>query len=246
MLKEIRQQSILAIVQDKKFVTTNALAEHLKVSPSTIRRDLTEMAALGTVLRNRGGVVPVVTKHTEASVHFRASVNAQAKAAIAKRAAELIPDGSVIFLDPSSTVLSMIEYLHAKKNITVVTNSLLLISMLRGTQIKFRLIGGWFYEPSHAFYGEIAEESVRRFNFDMAFLSSVSITPEGYAAETHEHAATIRRAVIKHTHCSVLLCDSSKIDIYRAYNVAHIDELSYIITNDAVRLNDTRAIVIRV
>ena len=42
------------------------------------------------------------------------------------------------------------------------------------------------------------------------------------------------------------MCDKSKMNLQRAYNIAHIDEMDYIITDDPVFPRQTRSAVIRV
>lgn len=245
-VKEMRIQQIQQILREKNYITVEELSQQLAVSPSTIRRDLAELSRRGLVVCGRNSVIPVSEMHTDTSISFRSGLNAQAKASIARRASHLVQNNSLVYLDSSSTVLNMADYLRARKNVVVVTNSLLVMERLRGSGIPLYLIGGFLSERSHAFYGPLAEEALNEYNFDCAFLSPVAITDEGYAAETTEIAATIRKAVVRRTRSSVLLCDHSKIGQYRAYNIGHINTFQYIVTDDPVRIQNTTATVLRV
>jgi len=246
MLREERLERMVRIVREKGCVTTAQLSAYMGFSESTVRRDLAHLEERRVILRNRNGAVLYPQHHTETSVHFRAAVNAQAKEKIAACAARLVPDGSLLFLDSSSTVLSMANFLTAKKNLTIVTNSLLLAMLMRDTHQRLVLTGGEFYAPSHAFYGELAVEGVRRFNFDFCFVSSVSVTRDGYAAEALAHSVPVRQEAIRRSEQAVLLCDRSKMGLHRPYNLISIDEMDYVITDDPVQPAHTAARVLRV
>ena len=245
-MKEKRLRQILGALQESKYLTVSQLAAKLAISTSTLRRDLDELVRRELVVRSKNGVIPASEMRTDTSVSFRTGVNAQAKVAIAKDAVKLIKSNSVIFLDSSSTVLNMANYLYRVPNVVVVTNSLMVVARLRGSSIPVYLIGGQMSERSHAFMGPLAEQAVLEYNFDYAFFSPVVITPQGYAAETTVEAASMRKAALERAQCGVLLCDSSKIGQHRVYNLAHINDFRYIITDDPERPANTTATVLRV
>ena len=49
-----RQQEIVSILNEKEQLSVNDLAEHFSVTPATIRRELTLLAAKGIVIRKHG------------------------------------------------------------------------------------------------------------------------------------------------------------------------------------------------
>ena len=227
-MKEMRIQQIQQLLREKNYVTVEELSQRLAVSSSTIRRDLAELSRRGLVVCGRNSVIPVSEMHTDTSISFRSGLNAQAKANIARRASHLVQNNSVIFLDSSSTVLSMVDYLRTKKNVVVVTNSLIVVERLRGNAIPVYLIGGFLSARSPAFYGPLV------------------VREAASAAATTELAATIRKAAVQRARSAVLLCDHSKIGQYRAYNIGHINTFQYIVTDDPVHIQNTTATVLRV
>ena len=245
MFRDERLNSVLELTVKRGFVTVPELCEQFRVSPATIRRDLQILSQKGLLQRNRNGAVPWQKQHTEASVHFRAAVNAKAKQKIARAAAELLSDGNLIFIDSSTTVLSMVDFLSSRRNLTIVSNSLLLMTLMRDTAHRMILTGGEYYAPSHAFYGEWAAEALNAYNFDFAFISSVAVTRDGWAAETMERSVSVRKNALRRASVKVLMCDKSKMNLQRAYNIAPIDEMDYIITDDPVFPRGTRSAVIR-
>ncbi|MEA5136698.1 MAG: DeoR/GlpR family DNA-binding transcription regulator [Candidatus Fimivivens sp.] len=245
-MKEKRMKDIMDILHQKKFSTIADLAKTLCVSSSTIRRDLIRLTDCEMVVCSKNGVIPVSEMRADPSIVFRTNINAEAKNAISREAAKLVHDNDIIYIDSSSTTLYMTDYLLYKGNLTVITNSIAVAAKLRGSNIKLILIGGKFSDRSHAFTGDMAEECIKKYNFDISFLSSVAVTRLGYAAETVASAAAIRRVIFTHSAKNVLLCDSSKMKLDRAFNIAHIDDFDYIITDDPVNPCTTRAKVIRV
>ena len=237
---------IMEILHKKKISTISDLASAMGVSVSTIRRDIEKLVENELVLCKKNSVVPISELSSDLSIAFRSNINAAAKNAIAREAVKLIKDNSTIIMDSSSTALCMTEHLFYRHNLTIITNSIAAVEKLRGSKNKLILIGGKFSERSYAFIGEMAEECIKNYNYDMSFISSVAITKLGYAAETVAGAAAIRRIIFSHSAKNVLLCDSSKMQIERSFNIAHIDEFDYIITNDKVYPQNTRAQVIRV
>lgn len=245
MLKDERKNRIMAVLDRSHFTTVEELSRHLGVSQTTVRRDLDELITAGRVERNRRGITLPAENYTEAHIRFRSAVDAGAKAAIGRRAAELAESGSVIFLDSSSTALYMVEPLSKKKNITVVTHSLAVIDGLSNSDIELYLTGGEYYAPSQAFFGEEAIRAAERFNFDYMFFSCNTVTPDGYATATFERSAALRRRILKRTRCPVLLCCQNKIGRYRAHNIAHVNDVRYIVTDSPSAFQNVPPRVIR-
>lgn len=245
-MREQRLLVIMEAVKTKGYTTTQELADKLGVSVSTVRRDLSALTQRGLVELSKNGVVPISDNIIDTPISFRSNVNVHAKFIIAKNALQLVRSGSTIFLDSSSTVLQMVSGLRNMRNIIIVTNSLPVVTRLQGGAVPVHLIGGEMSPLSRSFFGPTAERAMRKFNFDLAFFSPVAVTPKGYAAETAENAATLRRAVMEQTQSSVLLFDRTKIGLIRAYNIAHINEFQYLITDDTRHTLDTTAIVRRV
>ncbi len=232
MLRDERLDRILRFLDERGFTTVPQLCDLFKVSPATIRRDLSDLEQKQLIRRNRNGAIPQQAHRTEASVHFRAAVNAKEKEKIAREASKLVHDHSVIFMDSSTTVLSMVSFLDEKLDLTIVSNSLMLMNLMRDSRHKLILTGGEYYAPSHAFYGEFAVEVIRSYNYDFAFVSSVAITEDGWAAEALEHSVSVRQSAFSRARQSVLMCDKTKMKQFRPYNMIHISQVDKLITDD--------------
>ena len=57
-----------------------------------------------------------------------------------RAAAELLSDGNLIFIDSSTTVLSMVDFLSSRRNLTIVSNSLLLMTLMKAMPTTVRAL----------------------------------------------------------------------------------------------------------
>ena len=230
-MKEDRYQQILKILSDGRYTSVEQLSEELFVSLPTIRRDLTAMQDMGLVVRSHGGVVKRSTDNDGAPQPFRAGVNTGAKLKIAKAAAGLLRDNSVIFLDESTTAMHLIDHLSGFSNITVITNNMSVLQRLYKYRIAAYCLGGGLDYNTMSFYGAEAMELVERFGIDTVFFSSSALTPSGMIADYCEDANEMRRKVLQIAETSVFLCDKSKIGKHGLHILAPLKDIDYLITD---------------
>ena len=98
LLPADRLQVIADFIRERGSVRSRDLVRALGVTDETIRRDLARLAEQGLVRRAHGGAL-AVRPSDETDTAFRLREHALEKAAIGRRAAELVADGSSIILD---------------------------------------------------------------------------------------------------------------------------------------------------
>ena len=172
MFKTERMDLILEILHEKKHATIDYLSKHVFASNVTIRRDLKKMEDLGLVIRSYGGVTLMDTENKYVPLIIREQDRSSVKNQIARQAVSLISEGSTIFLDGSSTVLCMVNYLRDEQNITVITNSLRAATRLCEKRIDVYCTGGKLVPEApglrRALFGKHDRIHDRR--FDVLFL----------------------------------------------------------------------------
>ena len=124
MYQSERMDEILKILKKYHYVTVDYLVEQIRYSPASIRRDLTMLEKKGLVKRSYGGVE--IKSDTSIPFIFRQHSMKLAKNSIAGRAAELVRDNDTVFIDGSTSAQYLGHFLVNKKNITVITNNMLL------------------------------------------------------------------------------------------------------------------------
>lgn len=210
MLPYDRQQQILLILEENGHVNIHKLAQLIHVSEPTLRRDLTQMERLGLIRRTYGGAV-LPDRNQEVPIMLRMEDNAGAKKKIASQAAGLIRQGSVVFIDCSSTVQNIISCLHEQQEITVITNSVSACRALMDLQIKTYCVGGLLDQNDNAFRGKYAEDFLRCVQIDQAFFSCSSLSYEGHLGGHNERAVSFLQTLIQQSAQRIFLCTYNKL-----------------------------------
>ena len=129
MLPPERHRIIVARLAESESVRTTELAAALEVTDETIRKDLEALEKRGELLRVHGGAVRVNQARVEIGLTERQQANREAKTAIARLAAQRIQANDTIFIDASSTALTLVEFLP-EVPLTVLTNAHNVVSAL--------------------------------------------------------------------------------------------------------------------
>ncbi|MBQ7153722.1 MAG: DeoR/GlpR transcriptional regulator [Clostridia bacterium] len=230
MYKGERANEILTILESTGYATVEYLAQQIHISPSSIRRDLTDLEARGLAKRSYGGAQPVRQAGRNIPFQMRSHAHAAEKKAIAKKAVSLLQGGEVIFLDGSSTCFFLAEQLTALKGILVITNSIDTTAYLSRYEIKTYCTGGIISQDNRAvLVDEIAENTIRSMHADFAFFSSQSLGRDGLVSDCYASEVRLRRAMMEQSVRSVLLADSSKLDRSSTFRQCEVKDLDYVI-----------------
>lgn len=168
-----RRRAIIERLNIHREVMVDELAQLFSTSEVTIRKDLTELENNGLLLRKFGGAVPLPQDASELSSE---KLSAR-KIAIAEAALQLIKDHNRIIIDSGSTTAALIPLLKSKLGLVVMTNSLHVANtLLEGeNEPKVIMTGGTWDPQSHAFQGKMAEQVLRAYNFDQAFIGAAGL-----------------------------------------------------------------------
>ena len=130
MLRTERENKILCILEKDGYVSVKALGDMLFTSESSIRRDLTRLEDAGLIKRSYGGAELLSYNKNASPFSTRAHDDVSEKRIIAQKAAGLVGEGAVIFLDASSTAYFLALELMERGDITVVTNNVEVLDIL--------------------------------------------------------------------------------------------------------------------
>lgn len=231
MLKSEREQELLQLLQETGYSSVRALSQRLYTSESTIRRILAELSRKGLVRRSYGGVEPLEHFSPAAAFHARAKEHTDAKEEIARKAAELVPDGSIVFLDQSTSAYYLAEALQRKKGLTVVTNNIEIASLLSRTDFDIFVSGGQLSRQMRmCLVGEDAHSTFRQIHGDFAFFSARSLSDDGIVSDCNREEICVRNAMLKNAKYKVFLCDSSKFGSLSGFRQCHLSQLDFLIS----------------
>jgi len=232
MLSAERKLKIAEIVTKNGGTKTSELSNIFNVSEMTVLRDLALLEKQGILKRVYGGAVLARDASGEISSMFREKIHTFEKNIIAQKAVQFIKEGDSIFLDASTTSLALAKRLYAKKNVIVVTNGLDVINEIRKNDyIKLICPGGEFRSVTMSFVGNVAEEFLKNFYTDKAFISSAGISIKAGATEPNILQASIKKIMIENSNQNILLIDWSKFDKITLNKVCPLDDINTIITD---------------
>ena len=129
MILEKRLDLIISTLEKEEKVSNKVLTEKLKVSESTLRRDLDYLQKQGKIRRVHGGAILNINP-SELNYLDNERVHTKEKAAIAEKAFGLIGDAKFIYLDAGSTCHQILDYLDLTMDIRIVTNGLMHVEKL--------------------------------------------------------------------------------------------------------------------
>lgn len=234
MLKNEREREIINILKSENgFIAVKELCKKLYASESSIRRDLTTLENRGVVKRTYGGAELITNYSNVISFNKRSYHRIEAKKIIAKKAAKLIKDGNIIFLDQSSTSFYLANEIISKNSLTVITNNIEILYLLSNSSIKVVSSGG-FLSPQNrnCLIGEDAHNIFENTYADIAFFSTKSLSDEGIISDCTREEVSLRNTMLKNAAKRIFLCDSEKIGTRSAYKQCTLSDVDCLISEN--------------
>ena len=210
LFPEERLSRIALLVGERHAVSVAELSEQLNVSAATIRTDLDELERRGLLLRTHGGAVRVDRNGREFSLPVRERSQVEEKRRIGLAAAELIDDGDVIALDASTTALQVARRVRDRRQLTVVTSSLIVaLELIDSPGITVVMPGGVLDRDTVSLVGALGRETLSKCNAAKGFFGVRGLTPEGLT-DINAYEAELKRSLISVSQQVTVVADSSK------------------------------------
>lgn len=227
MILEKRLEIILDTLEKEEAVSNKILTDKLKVSESTLRRDLSYLQEMGKITRVHGGAVLNNTAASEINFTDNQKRQLKEKSIIGKKACGLIKDAKFIYLDAGSTCHEVIKFLNNSRDITIVTNGLMHVDDLIKKNIKAVLLEGEIKPSTKVTTGIRTLESISKYNFDLAFIGANGFDAKAYyTADPNE--AVVKSKAIENSTRAYILADRSKENVKYFQTIATRDEIKLI------------------
>lgn len=223
MLTPERRNRIIAYIEENGAADVATLTRILGASESTVRRDLTALAAQGKLNKFHGGasVAEREFANREDAVHVKVRQHYEEKLRIARYAASLINDDDFVFLDAGSTTFLMTRFLHGG-GATYITNGMPQAVALAENGCRVMILGGDLKSSTEAVVGSVAAQHLQRYNFSKAFIGANGITVKEGLTTTDAEEATVKAIAMERSFVSFILADHSKFGRIAAMHVAPI------------------------
>jgi len=244
MYPEERQQQILQRARTEGRVDVVALAEDLRVTTETIRRDLTVLERAGVLRRVHGGAIPVERLGFEPALATRDAVMTAEKERIAKAAVEELPRDGAIIIDAGTTTGRLAEAIPLDRELTVVVNSPPLATAL-ATRPNLTVIalGGRVRGRTLAAVDDWALAPLATLCVDVAFMATNGLTIERGLTTPDPAEAAVKRSMMAAARRTVMLADHTKVGNDYFARFGALADIDVLITDAG--LNDSVADDIR-
>src|ERR1700722_6852660 len=226
-----RRRKILGLLQQEGKVVTAELTTRLKVSIDTIRRDLNQLAREGLIQRVHGGGLP-------ASPALKPVLQRQfgaqdAKQEVAAKAAKLIQNGLVAFVDSGTTAVEVARAIDPQMEFTLITHSprAALALLERGSRAEVILLGGRIDRHELVTISPSTVTEIRKFRADLFLMGICSIHPVlGITCRTLEDLE-IKRAMSEASAEVAGLATAEKLGTGAPMVLGPVSMLHYLVTD---------------
>jgi DeoR family transcriptional regulator, fructose operon transcriptional repressor len=229
-----RHDNLRELIRGSGVIRVEEICRRLRVSPATVRRDLDELEAAGTIRRVHGGAVSVESRLEEPMFDDKASIAAREKHRIAEAALQFVENGDTIYLDGGSTVLEFARLLRERTNITVVTNSLRAAHELAGRGPRLILIGGELRRLSQTMVGPLTRFALQELHVDKAFMGTIGLTLKEGLTTTDPSEAYTKELVTSQARQVILLADSGKAGKVAFARAGKLEKIHALVTDKAL------------
>lgn len=241
MIAAQRRKAILETLGANGAVSLRELAESLGCSDATVRRDLRRLEEEGLLGRSHGGAV-ATWNHEPTFVEKARTAQAQ-KDAIGALAATMVADGDAIVIGPGTTTLALARELTTFRDLTVVTNSLLVASALdQATGVEVHVTGGTLRGPIRALVGTETERALRGLHVRLAFISGNGLTAVRGLSTPARSVAGTDMALAAAAGETVVLADHTKIGVDATIQTLALEAIDTLITDDLADKGELRRI----
>jgi DeoR family fructose operon transcriptional repressor len=234
-----RKLKILELLNSEDSVKITRLTDLFDISRVTVREDLDELAEKGLLVRTRGGAmhlenIPAIKLLSDSIKSLQSE-----KKLICTEAVKLIAPRMTIIIDGGSTLMYLARFV-SQMNVTVITNSFLVLEELKNSQtVQVFVVGGTLQRQHMALIDSITSFVFEQVHADILFMGA-----PGYAIDKGITARTIldaeiKKQMIKSASQVCLVADSTKNNKMFMANICGWDAIDFFIT-DKISKKDQR------
>lgn len=226
-----RRHRILERVAAEQTIHVGDLARELGVSEMTIRRDIRRLERDGFLRRTYGGATAHVTRSFDLAFNARALQHSREKRLIGIAALDLIGEARLVYLGIGTTAEQVARYLPARDELSIVTASLPIASLLGTRPVRVTVLGGRVLRDELHCVGAIAVRNLGRFRFDLAIVGTAGVSERWGVTELTDEEAEVQRTAIERAERVVVIADGSKVGAVTAAIVTSADPIDVLVTD---------------
>ena len=226
-----RQAQIVELARTEGTVRVELLVGQFGVSAQTIRKDLNNLCAAGTLLRTHGGAMfPSGVENMQ--YEARRQIASEEKDAIGRAAAALIPNNASLFINIGTTTEAVGQALLNHADMMIITNNIIVANRLRVLpKFEVAIAGGIVRASDGAVVGEAAVDFIKQFKVDFAVIGASAIDEDGALLDFDYREVKVAQAIIANARQVILVCDSTKFERSAPVRIAHLSQVDCFITD---------------
>ncbi len=227
-----RLEEIRKYIEKNEQVEVAEISKLFQISITTARRDLDQLAEEGDIERIHGGAI-LSKKPPEPPVRVRRNAQAEEKLAIAKATAALVNDGETVLMAGGTTVYEVARQLSNRKDLTIITNSLLVIEALSNNKdIHLVTLGGFFRHSEKLSYGHMTEDALNEIYADKVISGIHAISLERGLTNDYLPELSTDRLFFRKGKEIILVADYTKFNCIATSLIGPLSIIHKIVTDD--------------
>jgi DeoR/GlpR family transcriptional regulator of sugar metabolism len=239
-----RQSGITLLLLEHGSVLIEELTERFGVSRMTIHRDLDDLERRGVLRKVRNGATALPSGHFESDVRFRINRQVREKEAIARAAVNLIEPGQSIIFDDATTLLPLVRLLPDLASLTIITNFLPILEILKGySDISLINLGGQYLPRFDTFTGLLTEQALSALHADLYITSTTAICNQD-AYHPDPQIVSVKRLMMRCARSRYLLADHTKFGRTALHKFVPLETFDAVVVDDGLApeiLDDLRS-----
>ena len=230
-----RQVQLAALIDQHQRVSIEWVTQQFEISPATARRDLDTLEDMGRIQRVHGGAIAIRQSPPEPPIHQRQNEQASEKRQIGLAAANLIEEGDTVFIGGGTTPLEVARNIRKRRNLTVISNSLLILNALSDIDaegITFIGLGGLLRRGEQSMIGHITEQALAEVRADKIFMGIRAIDSEVGLTNDFSPETATDRVILQLSRKLIIVADHTKCARVAAAFVAPLNAMHTLVTDD--------------
>lgn len=240
----VRRRRIAELVSQGDFMRPADIAAQMSVSSETVRRDLLALEKSGELKRIHGGAMaPTRVADTEPSRVDRSTEHRREKEEIAAVVADLVCDNATVFFDVGTTVETAAKALNNSYHGVVITNSLIVGSILGGrAAVEIYVLGGRLRPLELTTFGPDVVTQAMSFNADWTFLGAGGIDVDAGLTDFATEDVPTKQAMAAKASRTYVLAVGTKLGQVAIRKVLDLDSITGVITDSGASEENIRAL----
>jgi len=230
-----RHKFILDSLKKDGFVKVIDMAEALKVTTVTIRKDFKYLEDKKLLYRTHGSASPINPLASDIKVIEKEKIKRDEKKRIAVAACKLIEENDLIIVGSGSTVYCFAENLKPITHLTVVTASLKVSILLTDLpNVDVLQLGGTIRKKSISVIGDYTTHFFEDVTCSKLFLGVDGIDLEYGITNSNIEEAQLNKKMMHASLRTIVLADSSKFGRRGFGKICELDKIDVIITDSGI------------